>query len=58
MCSKRDFYFEGTENGSARAHSAHILPLVRCRHSVLPNTDRGLSNNQIENELKGIQKVL
>ncbi len=42
MCSRRDFYFDG-------AQSALIIPLVRCRHlTVLSNTDRSLSNNQIE----------
>ncbi len=55
MRSKRDFYFDGTESGSAWAHSAHILPLVRCRRSVLSNTDRSLSNNQIERLNKGIK---
>ncbi len=49
MRSRRDFYFDGTENGSSWAHSAHILPLV------VSNTDRSLSNNQIERLNKGIK---
>ncbi len=49
MCSSWDFYFDGAENGSAWAHSAHILPLVRCRRlTVLYNIDRSLYNNEIE----------
>ncbi len=46
MCSWQDFYFDDAENGSAWAHSAHILSLVRCRCSILSNMDRSLSNNQ------------
>ncbi len=56
MCSRQDFYFDGVESGSAWARSALILPLVRCRRlTVLSNTDRSLSNNQIELLNKGIK---
>ncbi len=48
MCSWQDFFFDDAENGSAWAHSAHILSFVRCRRSILSNMDRSLSNNQIE----------
>ncbi len=63
--SRRDFYFDGTDNGSAWAHSIHHR-YVWCSHSpscspsslttVLSNTDRrSLSNNQIELLNKGIK---
>ncbi len=61
MCSRQDF-FDSAENGSAWTHTAHILPLVRCRRSVQSNMDRSLSNNnqigRLNKEIKMYTKVL